>query len=45
MEVITSDFLESTGYRRLFECVKEIGILPVLKLVHDINNYSLLSTK
>ena len=37
-EIKTSKYLASTGYRCLFECVKQEGIEPVLGLVQDINN-------
>lgn len=35
--------LESTGYRCLFECVKQEGIEPVLGLVQDIQDINKLS--
>ena len=38
MEIKTVEQLESTGYRCLFECVKQEGIEPVLGLVQDIND-------
>lgn len=36
MEVITSNFLESTAYRCLFEYAKKEGIAPVFELMQDI---------
>lgn len=36
MKIITNEWLESTGYRCLFECMKQEGIEPVFKLVQDI---------
>lgn len=38
MKVVTSEELESTGYRCLFECVKKEGIEPVTKFIQDIRN-------
>lgn len=40
MKVVTSEELESTGYRCLFECVKQEGIEPVFGLAQDIKNLS-----
>lgn len=37
-KVITSESLESTGYRCLFECVKQKGIEAVFNLFQDIRN-------
>lgn len=37
MEIQTSKYLESTGYRYLFECVKEEGIVPVFYFVQDLH--------
>ncbi len=36
MEIKTAKELESTGYRCLFECVKQKGIQPVFELMQDI---------
>lgn len=35
-KVITSETLESTGYRCLFECVKQEGIEPIFNYVNDV---------
>lgn len=40
MEIKTCEALESTGYRCLFECVKEQGIEPVMHFIKDVNNIS-----
>lgn len=37
-KVMTSESLESTGYRCLFEAIKQEGIVPVIKLIQDIRN-------
>lgn len=40
MNVMVSGELESTGYRCLFECVKELGIEPMMQFVEGVNNVS-----
>ncbi len=40
MEIITSENLESTGYRCLFECVQQEGIEQVMRFIQDIHKIS-----
>lgn len=38
MKIMTSDFLESTAYRCLFEYAKKEGIAPIFELIQDVKN-------